>query len=90
MFPIQDGFTPYALASQGPYEQTAAFAMKYASASPSHADTQPSKMRIFDLENAQKEEDGKDGSTTDISPYDSMTPAVKSETGSEDVAIATC
>lgn len=77
----QDGFTPYALASQGPYADTATFAMKYATASPSHEDTKPSKLRIFDLENAQK--DKEDGSLTDFSPYDSMTAGAKSDKGSK-------
>ena len=82
----QDGFTPYALGSQGPYEDTAAFAMKYATASPSHDDTKPSKMRIFDLENAQKDkEDGKDESITELSPYDSMAPGGKSEKGNSKI-----
>lgn len=53
--------------------------MKYATASPTHAETKPSKMKIFDLENAQKEKE--DGSLTEISPYDSMAPAEKSEKG---------
>ena len=78
MLTTQEGFTPYALASQGPYKDTAAFAMKYATASPSHEDTKPSKMRIFDLENAQKD---KDESLTELSPYDSMSPGTKSEKG---------
>ena len=74
----QDGSTPYALASQGPYEDTAAFALKYATASPSSEDSKPSKMRIFDLENAQKDrENGKDESPTELSPYDSMTSTAK-------------
>lgn len=51
--------------------------MKYATASPTQADTKPSKMKIFDLENAQKEKE--DGSLTELSPYDSMAPAEKSE-----------
>ena len=44
--------------------------MKYATTSPTHDETKPSKMRIFDLENAQKE----DSSLTELSPYDSMGP----------------
>lgn len=79
MLTSQDGFTPYALASQGPHEDTAAFAVKYAAAT-SHSDEEakPSKMNIFDLENAQKGKDSEqEDSQTEISPYDSMSPAAK-------------
>ena len=52
--------------------------MKYATASPSSEDSKPSKMRIFDLDNALKgREDGKDESPTELSPYDSMTSKAK-------------
>jgi len=55
--------------------------MKYATTSPTHEELQPSKMKIFDLENIQKE-DSKDDSQSELSPYDSVIPATKSEKGS--------